>query len=299
MGSAVRGYFIWHDLLTTDPRAAVAFYGRVIGWRSQPWDQDASYTILLSGDTPLAGATTLPDSARRMAAPPNWLPYIGTDDAEVAAWEAQRLGGRVIRDTAALPTVGKFAVLADPQGAVFAVLQPEDEAKLSWPAPLRDFSWHELATTDPAAAFRFYSALFGWKKTSSFDMGPEAGVYQMYGFPGREMGGIYRKPAEMKGPPNWSSYIRVADARATARAAENAGAKIINGPMEVPNGDWITVAMDPQGAVFAVHSVKAAAKVARKVARKRAGKGKKATKVAGKVAKRKTPKKLRKGTRRR
>jgi len=257
MGSAVRGHFIWHDLLTTHPPAAIAFYGKVIGWRSKPWERDPSYRFLMAGDAPVGGVITLPDESKRMGTPPNWLPYVGTDDAEVAAWEAQRLGGRVIRDTAPLPPGGKFAVLADPQGAVFAAFEPGPLPGKGL-APRQAFSWHELATTDPASAFRFYSALFGWKKTRSFDMGPELGPYQMFGFTGRGIGGMYRKPADMPGPPTWASYIRVSDATATGKAAQRAGATIINGPMEVPGGDWITMATDPQGAVFAVHSLKRA-----------------------------------------
>ena len=163
-----------------------------------------------------------------------------------------------------------MAVLADPQGTVFAVYTPEAPTPSSDTPALGEFSWHELATTDPAAALGFYSALFGWEKTNSFDMGPESGLYQMYGWGGKSMGGIYKKPADMPAPPNWLPYAMVANADQAAARATAAGGQIVNGPMEVPGGDRIAVILDPQGAAFAVHS--------------------KAKAVAGKAAKRKAPK---------
>lgn len=272
MASKVRGHFVWHELLTTDTESAADFYRTVAGWKPEAWPADPTYTIWLTRDGPMGGLKSLPEDARRMGAMPNWLPYIGTEDTEVAVWEAQRLGGKVIKNTAAIPTVGTFAVLQDPQGAVFAVLEPEQAPEPTWPPKLGDFSWHELATSDRDGAFRFYSALFGWEKTSSFDMGPD-GIYQMYGWKGRELGGMYNKSKDMPAPPHWISYIRVTSAPVVAETAKSKGARIVVGPMEVPGGDWIAAGLDPQGAEFALHSTKPAA-------RKKPAPGKK--KAAGK-----------------
>ena len=118
-----------------------------------------------------------------------------------------------------------------------------------------EFSWHELATHDQPAAFRFYEKLFGWEKTSAMDMGP-GGVYQMYGRAGVPMGGMFNKPAEMPGPPSWLHYIRVDDVNRAVDVTNGRGGKIVNGPMEVPGGDWIAQGMDPQGGMFAVHAKK-------------------------------------------
>ena len=56
-------------------------------------------------------------------------------------------------------------------------------------------------------------------------------------------------------PPNWGYYVNVKDAKATAEVAKAAGATIINGPMEVPGGSWVAQGIDPQGAMFAIHSL--------------------------------------------
>lgn len=278
MASSARGQFVWHELLTTDTKSAFTFYGHVAGWTTKAWEEDKSYVMFMCGQSPMAGVLALPPDAQRKGEPRRWLPYIGTDDVDVAAWEAQRLGGKVIEDTESLPSIGKFAVLQDPFGAVFAIIQPAYDPKPKYPPPVGDFSWHELVTADVAASTRFYSALFGWEKTRSEDMGPEVGPYQIFGSKGREFGGIYRKTGHDRGPHRWLSYIKVWDAKAAADAAKKAGGQIILGPMEVPDGDWIAAGVDPQGAEFAVHSAKA------KTAAKKPAK-KKAKKPARKVAK--------------
>jgi hypothetical protein len=267
--ATARGHFVWHELSTTDTKSAIAFYGKVAGWTPQASQHDPSYVELMCGKSPMAGVQALPRDAVAKGESRRWLVYVGTEDAEVAAWEAQRLGGKVIKDTESFPTIGKVAVLQDPFGAVFAVLQPEYDPKPKYPPPLGDFSWHELLTEDVTAAVRFYSALFGWQKNSVTDMGPDIGPYQMYGWKGRDLGGIYRKPKNVPGPPHWVSYIKVRDAKTAAEAAQQAGGRITVPPLEVPGGDWIAVGIDPQGAEFAVHSVKAK-KAAKKTAKKAA-----------------------------
>ncbi len=123
-------------------------------------------------------------------------------------------------------------------------------------ADIGEFSWHELAASNYETAFDFYSDLFGWTKTDSFDMG-EMGMYQMYGRNGMSLGGMYNKPADMPAPPHWLLYVRVDDIDKAVEAIKEAGGQILNGPMDVPDGDRIAQCMDPEGAAFAIHAVKA------------------------------------------
>jgi len=84
-------------------------------------------------------------------------------------------------------------------------------------------------------------------------MGP-MGQYQMFGRNDVELGGMFNKGAEMPGPPSWTHYILVDDINRALEAAKAGGGQVINGPMEVPGGDWIFQGLDPQGAMFAVHA---------------------------------------------
>jgi predicted enzyme related to lactoylglutathione lyase len=292
--STVRGRFLWHELRTTDTKSAGAFFSKVVGWKTQPWGDDGSYTLFASGGSRMAGLMTLPEEARKMGAPPHWLTYIGTPNVDETARLATSLGATVLTAPEDIPTVGRYAVLQDPQGAVFSIFTPTASQAAEAAPVVGDFSWHELATTDAPAAFAFYQRLFGWEETSAMDMGPDLGTYQMFGRTKTvPLGGIFKKPAQMPGPPSWLPYIRIADAKKTAEAVKKAGGKVINGPMEVPGGDWITQGLDLQGATFAVHSLKPAtsaapapAAPAKKAATKKAA-AKKA--VAKKAAAKKKP----------
>jgi predicted enzyme related to lactoylglutathione lyase len=279
--AGVRGRFLWHELSTTDTKAAGAFYLKAVGWTTQTWDENPTYVMFAAGGRPMAGLLALGDAAGR----PNWLTYIGTADVEATSRQAQALGAKVLKSVEGVPSVGKWIVLQDPQGAVFAILQPSQAPQPEGETALGDFSWHELATTDGSAAFKFYQQLFGWEETGAMDMGPELGTYYMYGKGGRPMGGIYKAPAHMKMPPNWLPYVLVTDSQKAADATKKAGGQVISGPMEVPGGDWIAIGIDPQGCSFAVHSRKPEVPaVVTGTAIKAAGAKKSATKAAKKTA---------------
>jgi hypothetical protein len=158
------------------------------------------------------------------------------------------------------------------------------------------FSWYELMTTDYKRAFDFYRQLFGWEKTGDeMDMGG-GNAYFMYGMKGKMFGGIYnREPNMANVPPFWLSYVFVKDADKATDAAIRAGARLVNGPMDVPGGGRIAVIGDPQGAAFAFHSAKAqpaARPAARKSAKKatRKAKAKSRPKAKAKAKSKKTAK---------
>lgn len=271
-----RGRICWHELLTTDPQAAIGFYKKSVGWGTQAWDQDPSYVMWTVKGTPIGGLMVLPEAARKMGAPPSWLMHVAVPDVDATVRQATSLDASTYVPPRDIPTVGRFAVLADPQGATFAVFTPATTTPgHDGPALPGEFSWHELATTDWRAAWSFYERLFGWTKLHAMDMGP-AGTYQMFGRMGQTLGGVYNKPREMTAPPHWLCYVLVSSADGAVPLVTRLGGTVVNGPMEVPGGDRIAMCVDPQGAAFAVHARAARApaaarakRPARKVAKKR------------------------------
>jgi predicted enzyme related to lactoylglutathione lyase len=252
-----RGRFYWYDLMTTDVERAKSFYTKLIGWGTMNWDGAAQpYTMWTNGETPIGGIMTLPEDAQKTGAPPHWMSYVLTPDVDETLAQAAKLGGRVLVAGTDIPTVGRFGVFSDPQGAALAAFTPTEEAPGGPPKP-GDFSWHELATSDPVAAFSFYEKLFGWEKAEAVDMG-EMGIYQMYKRKGGEfpLGGIFKKPAEMP-VSAWLYYAMVKDVKKSVEEVKKLGGQILNGPMEVPGGDLVAQCLDPQGAAFALHSTKA------------------------------------------
>jgi predicted enzyme related to lactoylglutathione lyase len=110
-------------------------------------------------------------------------------------------------------------------------------------------------TNDYKAAFEFYKALLKWERISEADMGP-LGMYFMFGQNGQTYGGMFNRTPEMP-PPNWLPYVRVDDVTTAVDAVKRNGGTVMNGPMEVPGGDWIAQCLDAQGAAFALHTPKA------------------------------------------
>jgi predicted enzyme related to lactoylglutathione lyase len=256
MSDQLLGSFVWCELLTTDTSAAGDFYKKVVGWKTAPFGNDSSYTTFNSSAGPVAGMMTLPDAAKNMGAPPNWMMYVGTPNVDSTALNIAQHGGKVLRQPENIPNAGRYAVVQDPYGAVFGIYTPDKPGTPKAQPGVGDFSWFELYTPNPEGAWDFYHSLFGWEKTSAMDMG-DMGVYQMFGRGGGiPRGGIMKPPPGA--PAAWQPYALVKDAKASAKAAVAAGGKIVNGPMEVPGGDWIAQGMDPQGAMFAVHSLKPA-----------------------------------------
>lgn len=249
-----RGRFIWHELHTPDVEAAKAFYTGIAGWGTTVWEHEGmKYDMFTLGETPQGGAWKLTEETAPAGTPPHWLVYVAVHDVDATMARAKELGAEAKMGPHDVPTVGRIAVLADPQGAVFGIYAPEGEVPgHDGPPELGEVSWHELATTDLDGAWAFYRDLFGWKETSTMDMG-EAGPYKMYGRTDLPLGGIYNKPAAMPGPPAWLCYIRVPNVDDSIEQVKAAGGQVINGPMEVPGGDWIAQCLDPQGGMFALH----------------------------------------------
>jgi predicted enzyme related to lactoylglutathione lyase len=255
--STLLGRPLWYELMTTDMKAAEAFYTAVVGWTSAPFASSPQpYTTFhRRGDVSVAGLMTRPQD---MKAPPFWAMYVGVPQLEEAAAHIKRLGGKEYSPVIEVPTIGRMQMVADPQGAAFYIYEPSrGEQRPEGPAEIGEASWHELMTTDAAAAMTFYREVFGWQPSEALDMGP-MGKYHMFNRPHGMIGGMMNKPPEMANvPPNWQIYFRVPDINAAVERIKANGGTILNGPMEVPGGDWIVNAMDPQGAAFSLHARKA------------------------------------------
>ena len=250
--AATANSFVWYELMTSDLTAAETFYKGVVGWATQDAGMPEPYTMVLAGGRAIGGLMTIPEEARKMGAPPCWVGYIGVPDVDAAAARVQAAGGALHRAPDDIPGVGRFAVVADPQGAGFMLFKGNmDEAP---PAPppgtAGTVGWHELHAGDGASAWDFYAGQFGWTKDSAMDMGP-MGLYQLFCTGGEAVGGMMTKVPEMP-VAAWLYYFNVDAIDAAAQRVTSAGGKVVNGPMEVPGGQWIINATDPQGAMFAL-----------------------------------------------
>ena len=244
------GNFIWYDLLTSDPGAAVAFYEHVFDWTSS-MGGSPDYAMFSTAQGMLGGAGKLPEPMKKQGVPAHWQGAVKVADVDAKAALATKLGGRVYLPPTDYPNAGRLAVVADPFGAAIKLFAPlQNKAAHDGNQP-GEFVWHELLSQEHEVAFTFYSQLFGWKKVRDFDLGA-MGKYVIFGNGGPDLGGMFTKPKEVP-MSAWVYYVHVLDLDATLARAQAKGARVIAGPMDVPGGGRIVQLTDPQGAMFALH----------------------------------------------
>jgi predicted enzyme related to lactoylglutathione lyase len=247
-----QGRFVWYELMTTDVAAARAFYTKVVGWGAQDASMPGlAYTFFTAGNAFASGLMGQPEAARKTGAAPRWIGYVAVDDVDAAVNRIRRLGGGVHVPPTDLLNTSRFAIVADPQTASLAVikwLKPRSEP-LGDPSGPGRIGWHELLAADCGTALDFYGQLFDWEKADADD-GP-AGPYHLFAVRGQTIGGVYAKPALVPAPL-WLYYFNVSDIKAAAGRVTAGGGRVLEGPVEVPGGDWIARCADPQGAMFAL-----------------------------------------------
>jgi predicted enzyme related to lactoylglutathione lyase len=252
-----RGDFIWYELLTGDIGGAKRFYDAVVGWNvHERSDFLNDYRMIGRSDGKFAGgAMQLTDEMKKHGGRPIWLGYILVPDVDASVAAIERDGGRAMMPAFDIPGVGRVAMVTDPSGAPFYIMKPlppegdpnakSDVFSVDQPQRVR---WNELSTTDQDGAVDFYRRHFGWTQEGSMPMG-EMGDYRFIQANGVNIGAIMRKPPQL--PVSlWTYYIGVDDIDRAAEAIKAGGGQILNGPMEIPGGEFALNGLDPQGAAF-------------------------------------------------
>ena len=254
MTTTPEGIPCWYELGTSDLTAASAFYADVLGWTiADAGMPGMDYRLgtatdggMVSGMMALEGGQAAP--------PPYWMIYFTTEDCDARVAAITEAGGTMLAAPADIPGTGRFAVVADPQGAAFGLLRPLPmDAPMEHPAFDQQApghgNWHELMSSDPEAGLAFYAEQFGWTKGDTMDMG-EMGTYQIFGGGGQDLGGMMglgNSPVSA-----WLPYFGSTGIDQSVERIVAGGGTIHHGPAEVPGGAWIALATDPQGAWFAV-----------------------------------------------
>jgi len=247
------GRIIWYELMSANADASRAFYSAVLAWEidARPTG-DMDYRMIAAPDGLVGGLFGLPAVALENGAQPGWVFYVSVDDLDGAIGRIESAGGGLIMPPSEIPGTGRFAFVTDPQGAPFYIMTPQGEGGASMAhhqGMPGHGGWHELHSSDGAAAFAFYASQFGWQPDGDMDMGPD-GLYRLFKIGDVQSGGIY---TDSHAPhPYWATYFQVADIDVSASRITAAGGTVLRGPMEVPGGSWVINATDPQGVGFSV-----------------------------------------------
>ena len=254
MANYKQGEFCWYELGTRDIAAAVKFYTELMGWGTLSHDmgEHGVYYIFQKDGQDMGGGYQM-KGPQFEGVPPHWMPYVWVDDVDATVAKASELGGKVIAPPMDVPNIGRMAFLQDPQGAHFAIFlgrEHQGSARLG-PKP-STFSWTELMTTDAAGARGFYCRLLGWNHVET-PMEPDM-VYTVFQVGETHAAGMMQMngPQFQGVPPNWLSYLSVADCDAAVARATGLGAKVHVPPQDVPKVGRFSVLEDPTGAVFAM-----------------------------------------------
>ena len=247
--SSAPNRFIRHDLMCTDVPAGVRFYCGLFGWKTTEVKfMGSTIHRLLVGER-ILGAIIPFD--RNLGHPSHWVPYVFVESVDECCKRVRALGGQVCMGATDFPP-GTFAMVNDPQKALFSPFTPKTGAPTEPPAApgVGEFCWDELLTNDVAAARAFYQSLFDWG-SSDWNMGPE-GTYTLFTVGDTPVAGMMKLPEGAPQPPNWLPYVAVEDADATVQKACELGGQVAWPPTDIPDVGRIAALLDSTGGHIAI-----------------------------------------------
>jgi uncharacterized protein len=255
------GKVIWADLATPDSVAAQHFYGALFGWTFVTVPGDPNYTLATFGGAPVAGfyQKAMTDERKQ----PAWLPFLSVKNVDATAKAAVSTGGRILSDPRSFPRRGRQAVLADPEGAVFAVMSARDGDPPDYLAAPGEWIWSSVMVRDTERETAFYRALVGYEV---YDLAQESdaaetpgdtpvatGQHFVLAQGGYARAGLHVLPNDsLRRHPHWINFVRVGDAVASAQKAVALGGRVLVEPHLDRHGGQLAILADPQGAPFGV-----------------------------------------------
>ena len=241
------GKFVWLDLVSEDVEASKQFYGDLFGWTFESVGEGDAYTLIRHGGKAMGGiiySDRLTDVSES-----RWVSYLSVADVDASANLVRERGGRVHVAPTDVPDRGRLAVVADPHGAIVALLRastgdPEDRE-----LALNQWMWIELWTTDTDEGFEFYRELVGYDREAWGEVG--GSEYWLMRSGESYRAGMVRLPTRDV-TPNWLPYVLVDDPAAAASKAESMGGRILISSEAIAE-HGAAILLDPSGAAFGVH----------------------------------------------
>ena len=266
----IPGVPCWIDTSQPEPEAAVEFYRDLFGWEFEdvmPPDSPGKYFIARIRGGDVAAVGSIPEAAPPVAM---WNTYVWVDSADETAAKVKGAGGSVVMEPFDVSDAGRMAVFMDPEGAAFCVWQSKEMPGSQLVNEHGTVNFNVLNTREPAAAKKFYGAVFGW---GTLELGGGVEMWTLDGYgdhleeiqPGTkeavsEVGGpegfadvvaslVRIGDDQPDTPAHWSVTFAVDDADAIAARADQLGGSVVVPPFDAP---WVrtTVLADPRGASF-------------------------------------------------
>jgi len=243
------GKVIWADLVTPDIGAAKRFYGSLFGWSFNDIHVgDSDYSVAHLDGRPVGGLYQ-PHTGAGEQRQPAWLTFLSVRDVAAAERAIVAHGGKVLSRPKSYADRGRQAVFADPQGAVFAVLQSSSGDPQDFLAVPGEWIWSSVLTRDPDTDAAFYQNVFGY---DVFDIPSDDGSqHVLLSTDDYARASLNKLPADAaKRHPHWLNFVRVESATDTAAKVEALGGRVLVKPFTDRHGGLVAVVADPAGAPF-------------------------------------------------
>jgi len=240
-GKTYPGKFIWHDLLTPDPRLAGKFYEELFGWQIEYRGQ---YAVVRNGDKLVAGILQAnpPDGRTRDGV---WIPSASVADVDAAASLVKANGGKILKGPLDMDKRGRAVLISDPQGADLVLLSAKGGDPADAEAAIGDWLWDEIWTIDPDKTENFYRSVLGYDEMA---LGEK---YRVFMHEGEWRSGIRVVPDE-KEHMLWVPVVRVVDPQATAQRVIELGGVVWVAPDEAPSKGDTALIGDTTGALLLI-----------------------------------------------
>lgn len=246
--------FVWFDLMSTNPEASLRFHTELLGWEVTVRDMGGyDYPMFSGSGHGIGGLVTLDPGA---GIPSHWVAYLECGDVDGTVERVKALGGQGCVPPTDIPGVGRFAVVEDPQSAIFSPFASHHgDSPIPAQAKVGQVCWSELMTPDVNHAAAFYSALCGWDSDhAEMLMGDEVVHYRVMSHRGSRFAGIMPMPEGTNARPLWMNYIKVEDVDDVAARAQVLDGKVHISPRHLPSVGRFAMLSDPAGAVLSVCS---------------------------------------------
>ena len=250
---------VWHDLLSDTPGETRTFYSELFGWEFKSLDViGGNYEIISHEGKAIGGMvdqTRLPTTADIS----QWVVILAVADVAAAADAVVTAGGKVFTPPTSLGARGEIAVVADPQGAVVALLQTGGDDPTDAGADVANggFLWNELWAENVDTATEFYQNIAPYTlEELTFNAGDDNVPYRVLSSQGRARVGIRSNPVP-DSSPRWQSYLRVESLgamEAILSRVPELGGSVLMMATERPEGGYVSVIEDPSGAVVALQT---------------------------------------------
>lgn len=243
------GKMIWADLVTPDLAAAEKFYGGLFGWTFQPI-KSGHYAVAMLDGRPVGGMLekALPSGKAQQ---PAWLTFLAAGDVDALKRSALAHGAKLLADDRSYPLRGRQCVLADPEGAVFALLASSSGDPPDYLPAVGEWIWTSLHAKDAGAEAAFYQQLFNYDVFEApSDDGQVHLILSGDNFARVSANDLAQGSARRHS--HWLNFVRVDNAAQTVARAVALGGRVLVEPREDRHGGMLAVIADPAGAPFGV-----------------------------------------------